>query len=1052
MDYLSCCFVEKDSLYSRSNFHPLHLHSDKVKWMTAFGRSDSSSLIVSLCPKRNAHHSYQDKLFVVLHLDHHPEIYPSPSVEIDENVRKQEEIVLISSGEFHQYYGISKESTELCIAQIPVFPLSRVIISARNENTFNWANDKGFERGLMISGTHHKSLLARRGDQFLASPQKTFGDDESVTLLHFQNLVTLECYPVKQGYIHAGTEVIISEGYQDKMIEINTTKSKGGLRLMLATEQHLQGISSTKKFDQQCEVLCREETAQDLNIEDGDFIVLNISFPQQKREVENDFLTLNIDDENSQDEGEYFSIDMPRGNKEQQVTQNEHAICRLRVCQNHPANIFSSKDVIDLKQDALYLSSLLWFNMTSFRGKNLDKATVEIKPLVNDPPFAKEIHLSLILSPTYSPGAQFDNTLVKHLSSTRILKLNDVICIKTQGNSDFLCECTAKDARCSALYYKVMKLEGKEENNSQIYYQVNVKNTALYQDGTTNSFVPRLMAESINADYPLGLSNYVETLKDILSPYIAQEMDSSVATVLLSGGPGSGKWSVVSTVAQLLNIHVMKISCHDLMSDSSGATDAKINTAIQRAVLYSPCIIVLNSIECIGRDTETGQADHRVCSGLQNAIESLKSDDLAVAVVAITSNVKGMVPKIRSLFLHQVEINSLSEKERRATLQQLITMTPSGKDIDIQWIAKHTVGFTYAELWELLRKANENARERITSECAIGSRLSWIDEMSICAAGITTQHCDFTCALQSMQSQRADIIGVPKIPDVKWEDIGGLEEVKNNIKDTIQLPLQHPELVASGLRRSGILLYGPPGTGKTLLAKAVATQCSLSFLSVKGPELINMYVGQSEENVRKVFSRARDAAPCVVFFDELDSLAPNRGRSGDSGGVMDRVVSQLLAELDGLVEADSEKQIFVIGASNRPDLIDPALLRPGRFDKLLYVGINANKADQLKILEAQTRRANLSPEVRLDEVIEACPDNMTGADFYALTSEALMNAIRRRIKLEESYETEETEKTIDPLTVEHLDFMKAVRNINPSVSKKELLRFQEIKNRFTSRK
>ena len=201
-----------------------------------------------------------------------------------------------------------------------------------------------------------------------------------------------------------------------------------------------------------------------------------------------------------------------------------------------------------------------------------------------------------------------------------------------------------------------------------------------------------------------------------------------------------------------------------------------------------------------------------------------------------------------------------------------------------------------------------------------------------------------------------------------WEDIGGLSNVKNDILDTIQLPLEHPELFSSGMKkRSGILLYGPPGikinphrsiykfligTGKTLIAKAIATSFSLNFLSVKGPELLNMYIGESESNVRKIFQKARNARPCVIFFDELDSIAPKRGEKGDSGGVMDRIVSQMLAELDGI----SSDEVFVIGATNRPDLLDSALLRPGRFDKLLYLGVSESHEMQMRILEALTRK------------------------------------------------------------------------------------------------
>ncbi|KAJ0389516.1 hypothetical protein P43SY_011586 [Pythium insidiosum] len=190
--------------------------------------------------------------------------------------------------------------------------------------------------------------------------------------------------------------------------------------------------------------------------------------------------------------------------------------------------------------------------------------------------------------------------------------------------------------------------------------------------------------------------------------------------------------------------------------------------------------------------------------------------------------------------------------------------------------------------------------------------------------------------------------------------------------DVVQLPLKHPELFSSGVRqRSGILLYGPPGTGKTLLAKAIATECNMNFLSVKGPELLNMYIGESEKNVRQVFAKARSCRPCILFFDELDSLAPMRGRGSDSGGVMDRVVSQLLTEIDGLSGSSSGgDHVFVIGATNRPDLIESGLLRPGRFDRLLYLGICTEKPAQLKVVQALTRKFALADDVNLGDVVE----------------------------------------------------------------------------------
>lgn len=283
-----------------------------------------------------------------------------------------------------------------------------------------------------------------------------------------------------------------------------------------------------------------------------------------------------------------------------------------------------------------------------------------------------------------------------------------------------------------------------------------------------------------------------------------------------------------------------------------------------------------------------------------------------------------------------------------------------------------------------------------------------------------------------------------QIPSVRWQDVGGLQQVKREILDTVQLPLERPELLSLGLRRAGLLLYGPPGTGKTLLAKAVATECSMTFLSVKGPELINMYVGQSEENVREVFSKARAAAPCIIFFDELDSLAPNRGRSGDSGGVMDRVVSQLLAELDGL---HSSGDVFVIGATNRPDLLDQSLLRPGRFDKLVYVGINEDKESQLQVLKAIVRKFKVDPSISLQDVVERCPPQLTGADIYALCSDAMTSAIKRKIaRVTDGLDTEDT-----PLILSAEDFNQALDCLKPSVSEQELLKYKLIQQKLTAK-
>lgn len=291
-----------------------------------------------------------------------------------------------------------------------------------------------------------------------------------------------------------------------------------------------------------------------------------------------------------------------------------------------------------------------------------------------------------------------------------------------------------------------------------------------------------------------------------------------------------------------------------------------------------------------------------------------------------------------------------------------------------------------------------------------------------------------------MQATFSEQIGAPKVPQVYWEDIGGLANLKSEIVKRIEIPLMQD----CDIKRSGILFYGPPGTGKTLLAKAVATEYKLNFLSVKGPELLNMYVGQSEKNVREIFELARTASPCIIFFDELDALAPNRGRSGDSGGVMDRVVSQLLAEMDGL---GSSADTFIIGATNRPDLIDSALLRPGRFDKLLYVGIYSDSETQLSVLKAITRKFSMkNADQNLDKLVKLLPSNLTGADLNSVCSNAWLNAVRKVVRnYEKSLDQEkDAKKPEGNVNVSLDDFLEAVKSLVPSVSREELMRYEKL--------
>ncbi|KAG8346062.1 putative peroxisome assembly protein [Trypanosoma vivax] len=315
--------------------------------------------------------------------------------------------------------------------------------------------------------------------------------------------------------------------------------------------------------------------------------------------------------------------------------------------------------------------------------------------------------------------------------------------------------------------------------------------------------------------------------------------------------------------------------------------------------------------------------------------------------------------------------------------------------------------------------------------------------------------------LKKFQKAHGHSLVSTRLQPVRWSDVGGLEDAKRELREMIQLPLLYPELLgseSSARQGAGILFYGPPGCGKTLLAKAVATEMNMNFMSVKGPELINQYVGESEKNIRLLFQRARDNSPCIIFFDELDALAPARGAKGDAGGAMDRVVAQLLVEVDGVGHRRSDgtaaDRVFIIGATNRPDLLDPSLLRPGRFDKLCYLGIPGTRSEQLVTLRALTRKFDLAKDVDFEVLLEPMSFEYTGADLFALCSDAMMFAVDAMLN-----HTPQGELTDNPapsvassaLVVRMCDFVRARDQLKPSVTPEDLRRYESLRTNFSRR-
>ena len=430
-------------------------------------------------------------------------------------------------------------------------------------------------------------------------------------------------------------------------------------------------------------------------------------------------------------------------------------------------------------------------------------------------------------------------------------------------------------------------------------------------------------------------------------------------TVLLTSTQRSiGKTYSAQRVCADLGMHFFAIDAFDIASEGGSGVDVQT-----QGLLEARCA---RALECGGEHTAIcikhleQLPSERIASSLKDILSRAR------VLVATTTDIDKVPDSVRGLFTHELEMSAPDEGEREGIMREILASSaiPLAPDVDLASIAVKTAALVAGDLVDVAARALTARQARITALCDSATQaLGYpVTQKDLRLSGGSASTCllaqDFDSAVDLARKNFADSIGAPKIPNVQWSDVGGLTHVKDAVSETIQLPLSRPELFAKGLKkRSGILFYGPPGTGKTLLAKAIATEFSLNFFSVKGPELLNMYIGESEANVRRVFQRARDARPCVVFFDELDSVAPKRGNQGDSGGVMDRIVSQLLAELDGMSDGEEGGGgVFVIGATNRPDLLDQALLRPGRFDKMLYLGISDTHDKQATILQALTRK------------------------------------------------------------------------------------------------
>ncbi|MFB6118049.1 CDC48 family AAA ATPase [Halosegnis sp.] len=475
--------------------------------------------------------------------------------------------------------------------------------------------------------------------------------------------------------------------------------------------------------------------------------------------------------------------------------------------------------------------------------------------------------------------------------------------------------------------------------------------------------------------------------------------------VLLHGPPGTGKTLIAKAVANEVDAHFQTISGPEIMSKYYGESEEQLREVFEEAEENEPAIVFIDEIDSIApeRDEVSGDVERRVVAQLLSMMDGLDERG-QVTVIGTTNRVDAVDPALRrpGRFDREIEIGVPDREGRREILGIHTRGMPLGEDVDLDAYAEHTQGFVGADLESLTKEAAMHALRRVRSELDLDAER--IDAEVLDAIEVTES--DFREALQGVDPSALREVFV-EVPDVTWDDVGGLAEAKTQLRETVQWPLDHGDAYDRvGLDpATGVLLHGPPGTGKTLLAKAVANEADANFISVKGPELFDKYVGESEKGVREVFEKARENAPTVVFFDEIDAIAAERGSGVGDNTVGERVVSQLLTELDGL------EDVVVVAATNRPDLIDDALLRPGRLDRHVEVAA-PDEAARHAIFRIHTRDKPLGDDVDL-EALAARADGYVGADIEAVCREAATRAVREYVQSDADAAVEDIVVTAD---------------------------------------
>src|SRR3989454_2217473 len=541
-------------------------------------------------------------------------------------------------------------------------------------------------------------------------------------------------------------------------------------------------------------------------------------------------------------------------------------------------------------------------------------------------------------------------------------------------------------------------------------------------EGETLRGVPQVAYEDIG-----GLASEIKKVREMIElpmrhPEIFEKLGVEAPKgVLLFGVPGTGKTLLAKAVANESNAHFISISGPEIMSKFYGESEARLREIFKEARERSPSIIFIDEIDSIApkREEVTGEVERRVVSQLLSLMDGLEARG-KVIVIAATNRPNAIDPALRrpGRFDREIEIKVPDKRGRLEILQIHTRNMPLDTDVDQDRVAAVTHGFVGADLEYLCKEAAMKCLRRLLPELNLEDEKLAPEVLN----KLIVMMNDFENAVKEVMPSAMREVYLES-PDIPWTAIGGLEEVKRELQEAVEWPLRYPDLYTK-LGHSmpkGLLMHGPSGTGKTLLAKAVATESEANFISVRGPELLSKWVGESERGIREIFRRARQAAPCVVFFDEIDSVAPTRGMGGDSM-VTERVVSQLLTELDGI---QSLSGVVVIAATNRADMIDPALLRPGRFDKIVFVPM-PDKAARLRILEIHAKGKPMGPDVEFTKIAEMT-EGFSGADTSSVANTAVSLVLHEYLA---KYPTpEEAAKHASEAHVMLRHFEEAVRKI-----------------------